>query len=229
MKKKSLFILLTVFLIAIALTAVAGAAPTSPTDTGVFWWWQDPDTDAPVGSATIVRNNTGITGTVSTSLDNDTGSYSDFAATAWIVVFNNPAACVNNPAPCIEDDLFNPAVMADALYGGGHIIGASEMANFGFHLNAGDNSTSIADLFGMPTDENGEPFGLIYPKTAEVHFVMRSHGPKVPGQVDEMLHTYGGGCVFDAPYGFLPPVNEANLQFLLGDCQDIQFAINQAP
>jgi hypothetical protein len=58
--------------------------------------------------------------------------------------------------------------MADAVYGAGNIVDDSEEFSFGFSLKAGDNSGSVADLFGMPTDD-GEPWGLIDPRDAEVH------------------------------------------------------------
>jgi hypothetical protein len=58
--------------------------------------------------------------------------------------------------------------MADAVYGAGNIVDDSEESSFGFSLKAGDNSGSVADLFGMPTDD-GEPWGLIDPRDAEVH------------------------------------------------------------
>ena len=219
MKKKSVFILLTVFLIAIALTAVAGADSHEPTPSDVNWWWGDP-----AGSSTILRKDSGITATIHTSLSNSQGSYNGYAMTLWLVVFNEPGNCATSP--CGEPDLFVQAVKPDVLYGGGHVIGGSENVNFGARLNAGDNSASIADLFGMPTDD-GEPYGLIDPHKAEVHYVLRSHGPNQSRLVNDMIQTYGGGCIYDAPYGYLPPMNAGELVFGTGDCQDFQFAIHQ--
>ena len=116
--------------------------------------------------------------------------------------------------------------MPDVLYGAGNAVDDSEIASFGFHRKAGDNSGSIADLFGMPTD-NGQPFGLKYPRTAEIHCVLRTHGPKDPMYMPSQIQTYGGGCVDFAPYGYLPPANSNDLYLGVGQCQDVQFAINQ--
>jgi hypothetical protein len=126
------------------------------------------------------------------------------------------------PSPCGEPDLFDPDVKPDVLYGAGNVVGGSENASFGYHRNAGDNSGSIADLFGMPTN-NGEPWGLIDPQGAEVHYVVRSHGPKDPAEMPAQIDSFEGGCVTD----YLPPADSLDLHLGAGDCQDIQFAINQ--
>lgn len=205
-----------VFLVAVILVAafaVSGIAvaggPADKDSNNVSWWWGDP-----AGSSTIVRTDSGISGTVSTSLSNEGGSYKNFAVTLWLVVFNNPDECATTP--CGEPDLFLDAVMADVLYGAGHVIGGSEEANFGVHLNEGDTSGSI--LSG---------YGLIDAREAEIHYVLRSHGPAIPDQVSEMIHTFDGGCIYNAPMGHPPPGVVGDLVFDEGDCQDIQFAINQ--
>ena len=223
MKKKTLFILLSVLLIAIALTAVASAGPADRDSTGVFWWWQNPQTDDPVGTAKIVRTDSGISGNVQTSFANDVADYKGVAVTVWLVVFNEPGECTDS---CDGPDLGDPDVKSDVLSGAGHFIGDSEMGNFGFHLNEGDNSGSIADIeLALPRDENGESYGLIDARTAEIHYVFRSHGEKVPVNSSDMIHTLLGGCVGDdavRPTGFDDLTTEQ------GACQDIQFAINIA-
>ena len=52
----------------------------------------------------------------------------------------------------------------------------------------------FADLFGMPTD-NGEPWGLIDARAAEVHYAVQIHGPLNPEAMPDQIHTYGGGTV----------------------------------
>ena len=42
---------------------------------------------------------------------------------------------------------------------------------------------------------------LLLVTKAEIHLVVNDHGPAIPGMVDEMLHTYRGGCTDDS----LPP------------------------
>ena len=212
MKKKSLFILLTVLLMAIAITAVASAAPTN---SSVYWWWQnDPDNDIPAGSSTINRTPKGISCTISTSLANNTASYEDAAVTVWFVVFNAPGNCATNP--CTGADLGNGATMPDVLYGGGHVIDSSEMAEYGVSLKAGDTSGS---LFPQPSA------GLKDPQTAEVHYVVRSHGVIGTGRVNDLIQTVDGGCEVElgGATGF------DSLSTAEGDCQDLQYSIHQVP
>jgi hypothetical protein len=220
-RRKTGFVVAVVLIAVLAITGIAFAGGADNDSNDVFWWW-----GAPAGSSTIVRNDNGISGSFSSSLSNSVASADGQAVTLWVVVFNNPGACINAPDPCIEDDLFNPAVMPDVLYGSGNVVDDSEIASFGFHRKAGDNSGSIATLFGMPTD-NGQSFGLKYPRSAEIHYVLRTHGPKDPMYMPSQIQTYGGGCVDFAPFGYLPPANPLDLYLGVGQCQDVQFAINQ--
>ena len=206
-------------LLAATIATVVKAAPANVSETGVGWWWGE----GTGGTAKIVRTNKGISGNFSSSLSNSEGSAEGLAVTLWLIIFNNPNECATSP--CSESDLGNPAVMPDAVYGAGNIVDDSEQASLGFHLKAGDNSGSIADLFGLPTD-GGEPFGLIDPRGAEVHYVLRLHGPMIPLEMPAQIKTYGGGCVDFAPYGYLPPANESELKLGWGECQDVQAALN---
>ncbi len=56
--------------------------------------------------------------------------------------------------------------------------------------------------------------GLQKPMSAEIHFVVRTHGPAIPGKVDSMLYTVNGGCEGAFPN---PP------------CSDVQFAVFKPP
>ena len=38
-------------------------------------------------------------------------------------------------------------------------------------------------------------------RSAEIHLVVNNHGPKIPNQLGDMLHTYRGGCTDES----LPP------------------------
>lgn len=144
-----------------------------------------------VGSSKLVRNKNGVSLTLNTS-----GLEPGSAVTVWWVVFNNPGACAGD---CDGTDLGNPNVAGDVIYGAGHVVGGNGTANFAAHLNEGDSGGS---LFPQPSP------GLIDAETAEIHIVVRSHGPAIPGMIDEQIHTVNGGC---------PP----------NVCEDIQFAIYQ--
>lgn len=128
----------------------------------------------PGSSSLLVRNDSGATMTIHTS------ALAPGAYTAWWAVFNNPGACVG---PCdLPDLLGNPAVQPSLLFGSGHVIGTSGIGNFGSWLGKGDTSGA---RFGP---------GLLYPRTAEIHVVVRSHGPAIPELLSEQLHSFNGGC-----------------------------------
>ena len=212
--------LLCTLVLVITFASAVHAAPADVSETGVGWWWGE----GTGGTAKIVRTNKGISGNFSSSLANSVGSAEGLAVTLWLIIFNNPDECATSP--CSESDLGNPAVMPDALYGAGNIVDDSEEASFGFSLKAGDNSGSIADLFGLPTND-GEPWGLIYPRGAEVHYELRLHGPRIPLEMPAQIKTYEGGCVEGfPPFGFPPPADESELKLGWGECQDVQAALN---
>ena len=77
-------------------------------------------------------------------------------------------------------------------------------------------SEKIPYLFFLP-----DPQGLI---NAEIHMVLRSHGPAVPGIVNEQIGSYVGGCPTTLPYGF-PPFSE--VPDAAGECGDIIAAVHK--
>ncbi|MGH7466055.1 MAG: hypothetical protein ACREK1_12815, partial [Longimicrobiales bacterium] len=85
------------------------------------------------------------------------------------------------------------------LYTAGSVVGGTGEAVFGGRRNVGDNDGS---LFGPDSP------GLLEPMGAEIHFIVRGHGPVIPGRVREMTSTVNGGC---------PP----------NTCEDLQMAIHQ--
>jgi hypothetical protein len=213
--------LLCLMMFMVSMATVVNAAPADVDENDVYWWWGDH-----AGSSKIVRTNKGISGNLSASLSNSVGSTEGLAVTLWIIIFNYPGECVT-PYQCGDDaDFGNPDVMPDALYGAGNIVDSSEVVSFGFHRKAGDNSGSIADLFGLPVDNKGKPFGLRNPRGAEIHYVVRLHGPMIPMEMPAQIKSYPGGCVYGAPYGFPSPLAENELKLGWGECQDVQFAIN---
>ena len=130
-------------------------------------------------SSTIVRTQNGVSFQLNTS-----GLETGATYTVWMVVFNNPAAC--SDGVCGEDDVLPPPGNVDAEVSvarvAGRVITASGAANFGGRLNVGDMSEV---LFGP---------GLTDPMTAEIHLIVRGHGERIPGLVDNQIHEVGGGC-----------------------------------
>lgn len=168
----------------------------------------NPIYDTYPGTSTLHRSANGITVNYKTS-----GLIPGNAYTLWFAVFNNPEECSGD---CDVEDLFDPATGPDYLYATGHVIGASGEGNFSAHLGVGDDSGSIADLFGLPSSG-----GLNEGKTfsSEIHLVLRDHGPAQPGLIDEQLSQFIGGCVTDLGY-----FEQDALE--VGECSDIEFAIH---
>ncbi len=105
------------------------------------------------------------------------------AVTLWMVFFNQPENC--SDGACGPDDAFPPpgntAAGATVFYGDGLVIGANGRAYFAGHVTA---------------DEDNPPFsiGLVNPRTAEAHFILRDHGPAIDEIVYGQITTPGVGC-----------------------------------
>jgi hypothetical protein len=132
----------------------------------------------PGSSAQLVINDQGATIQVKTS-----GLPAGHAVTLWRVVFNYPEYC--SDGVCGPDDAFPPpgniAAGASVTFGAGHVIGNNGRASFGTHLAVGEDATPWS-------------VGLLNPRTAEIHFVLRDHGPAIPGMVNEQISTPGAAC-----------------------------------
>jgi len=142
-----------------------------------------------------------------------------YAYTLWWVIWNNPGNCAV-PGACIDTDFGDAEdVGVDVLYATGLVASNGGIGNFSASLNVDDYSESInVSTFGLPFIgglHSGKTFG------AEVHLVIRSHGPAIPGMVDEQIGSYEGGC--DNPFEF-PPFTEIPDE--VGECGDIEFAIH---
>lgn len=150
---------------------------------------------AAVGDAHLKRNATGVTMRISTTVSGELidfggplGAYwtSGDATTVWFVVFNNPDGCVDG---CGQDDAL-AAFSGDnrgglgVHYAAGHVAGGDAFRAAG-RLNEGDTEGRI---FGMPLKDAA---------TAEIHLVVRSHGPAASltgTQLADALHSVDGGC-----------------------------------
>ena len=121
-------------------------------------------------------------------------------ATAWWVVFNNPKACATSPCR-VADLLNNPYSQPSLLYAAGRIVGADGALDMGAFLAVGDTTGSAS--VPVPPFPAVNP-GLLDPKNAEVHVVIRSHGAALMGNLlTAQLTNFNGGC---------PPNMCANVQ-----------------
>ena len=118
------------------------------------------------------------------------------AVTAWMAVFNNPEQCATSP--CTPADFANPAVDGTLLNTGGQVIGADGAATYGAFRAVGDATGARPGV--------GTGNGLLDARGAEIHIVLRSHGPAIlgdPVMLAEQLSMFNGGC---------PPNTCVNLQ-----------------
>lgn len=165
------------------------------------------------GTSTLHRNKNGIT------VNFKAEGLIPGAYTIWWVIWNNPEECAV-PGACVDTDFANAAnVQVEVLYAAGHVVGKNGKGNFSAHLKAGDDSESInQSFFGLPP-AGGLQAGNTY--KAEVHVVLRTHGPKVPGLVNEQIGSYEGGC--DNPLLYPPFSVYPNV---VGECADIAAAVH---
>jgi hypothetical protein len=166
------------------------AASSAGRNTTTIHWFADASV-VPGASSTLVRTGDSVSMTAHTSGLNPTAAY-----TVWWVVFNHPVQCATSP--CGESDLLDPDVVALVTHAAGHIISPSGTASFAGSLREG---AVVHNLLGGSGS-------LIDTREAEIHFVVRTHGPKKPGSIPEQIHTFEPACV--------PTV-----------CEDVQFAIHQ--
>lgn len=104
------------------------------------------------------------------------------------------------------------------MYADGSIVGGGGTTRFHDRLTVGESRGSCIYFFVEAVDGlEGEDHGLTNPAGAEVHPVVRSHGPRISGMVAEQRSTCAGGCT-----NFLGAGEVANEP---GDCSDLQFAV----
>jgi hypothetical protein len=196
-QRRILVALALVGLLSVVLVSRAGAATqtTSPVKTIET----PPDEPVEVGTSTLTRTGSGIALNLHT-----TGLQAGHAVTIWWMVFNNPEACIHGattPDPtdprCGMADITNAAVGLSVLYAAGHVIDEDGVADFGAYLQEGDTDGALP----------GMKLGLLDAAGADVHLVVRDHGPADPGRVDEQIHTIGA-CN--------------------PDCHDLQMSVHEA-
>ncbi|MGH9946713.1 MAG: hypothetical protein ACRD6X_05895 [Pyrinomonadaceae bacterium] len=135
----------------------------------------------PAAGATMTRNNQSVFFTLHTQ-----GLTPGNVVTAWMAVFNNPRHCATSP--CTPADFANPDVNGTLLNTGGRIIGPDGSATYGAFRAVGDVTGARPGV--------GTGNGLVRPRRAEIHIVLRSHGPASadPAILAEQLSMFNGGC-----------------------------------
>jgi hypothetical protein len=111
------------------------------------------------------------------------------ATTMWWVIWNNPDGCEDG---CGPDDLARSLVGGNDLSGTVGVLPATGSVATSGHWSA---SATLAE--GVIPPNAVVPIALEDAATAEVHLVVRSHGPASNFTADELvgaLTTIGGGC-----------------------------------
>lgn len=187
--RRHVSMLLAVMAVLFAVVAPAAASEAERQTAGVNWHAQQAGLgkSGPVAgaSAQVVRNDNGIVYKLSTSGLGEGNAY-----TLWLVVINNPAACVSTP--CSAADIINNSdTDSQVRFAAGHVAGASGNGTFAGHVSEGPLSGWLANR------------SLEDARAAEVHLVVNDHGPALPEFMPDMIHTYRGGCSDASPF---PPV-----------------------
>jgi hypothetical protein len=148
----------------------------------------------------LVRGN----GIISMELATN-GLEPDAPYTTWWVIFNTPEGCY---ADCDLDDLFNPdgtlnlnpSANISMLFADGAMTDAEGRISFSAILPA---ARALGEVLVWS--------GVVDVRKAEVHLVVRAHGPLEPGRAYEQLSTFephpilGGTCAL---------------------CEDVQFTVH---
>ncbi len=158
------------------------------------------DPSVVVGRSTLIRTAGGVRARFSTSqLTPGT------ATTFWMVVFNHPEFC--SDGVCGSNDLFTPGVETDLLFTDGKFVGPSGRNTYSGQRLVGDASGSVMPIFGFPAP------GILNAAKAEIHLVVRNHGPIVPEIAKDMISSFGGGCAgLNPELGTPGPNTCANVQ-----------------
>jgi hypothetical protein len=103
--------------------------------------------------------------------------------TAWWAIFNKPDQC--SGGMCGPDDLSMnaEATQASLLWASGSIVGQDGIGRFEASLGM---EAPVGEVVSGP--------GLLSPRQAEAHIVLRTHGAPIPGMVHEQISTLQGGC-----------------------------------
>ncbi len=131
--------------------------------------------------------------------------------TIWAAVFNEPEACTTNPGGPIHCSVTDLMAMpnfakASAFNVGAFLTDGIGVANADVNIRTGIPPAGAFILFGQeglmdngvsPGLHEGNGFG------AEVHLIVRSHGPIIAVDIAAQLSLFNGGC---------PPNACANVQ-----------------
>lgn len=159
------------------------------------------------GVATLVRSEDGVFVNVETNQLTPGHAY-----TMWIVAINDSHQCSASPCPS-EDVLGKPdLVKADLGFADGAIADQQGRAQFAAFQPVGKLAKA---WFGT---------GLVHPK-AEIHLVLRDHGPLQLGLERPMLTSFRAGCSAESVPETLPETARNDGYQGYYDCFNLQTVI----
>lgn len=146
------------------------------------------NTDQIVNGATILIRD-GYSNSVSATISSN-ALESDTAYSIWWAIFNEPGFCAE-PFACTVSDLEvfggDAQIKASVFWAGGFVSDQSGTANTALRLGLG---TTSRERFAQTKD-----YGLQNLWGAEIHLVMRTHGPTgIAGSVAEQIGTANMAC-----------------------------------
>ena len=149
------------------------------------------------GTSDLVRTVDGLSINIDT-VDLPVGSY-----TLWWAIFNNPSACTDGCDFAMDTgrgDMPNPAE-GSVLWGTGGLVGPDRMAHFSFSLGSGGVDDAPGAVLRGPA--------LTNPMGAEVHVLVRYHGPTMWGDAmmftNQLTRVHGGCPNEDGPFPCYDP------------------------
>lgn len=111
------------------------------------------------------------------------------AYSIWAVIFNNPENCQSSP--CASSDVGLAGVNGSVIWLTGGVVGEDNVGHFSGHIEE-----------GMPPGVVNFGPGLLDAEGAEIHNIIRYHGPASddPAVFARQTTTAGGGCGADFPF-----------------------------
>ena len=136
-----------------------------------------------IGESKIIRTADFVEWTINTS-GLPKGAY-----TVWTMAINDPEKCLNSPCNAVDIFTRTAEVDASAFYSAGAVVGPEGRGYFKARIPKGYMATKPEEIFWPGT-------GLQDPMGAELHLVVKYHGPASsdPEVLYEQLHTLLGSC-----------------------------------
>lgn len=170
--KLRMTLILAVIVGLLAGTIAVYGAPAERTTRGVNVFDDPPPAPVVIGAE--------VEGASSTLVRNDDGIAMTFQTsglepgvyTLWWSIINSP-----------------PGVTDSFIWVAGHVVGADGLGNFGAYVREGNPPGEVF---------RGDPAGLTDARGAEIHIVLKYHGPAIPGMLREQISTFLGGCTINS-------------------------------